>query len=114
MLLSTLVPYKPSHTYWVDLESPQFMFDLKSSVCKALSTWEQENEADRWIEAGGKCVYRHGWEYRGARARSITKEEAKKLRPKYSFGMGFYELSWTNICGERVLEFNELSENDMW
>jgi hypothetical protein len=44
----------------------------------------------------------------------MTKEKALELLPKYSFGMGFYELSFINLNGEEVLEFNELSENDMW
>ncbi len=53
------------------------------------------------------------------------------LPPKYSFGIGFYNLSFcrdrrrvesqcgsncvaTEAYGDVVLMFNELSENDMW
>lgn len=69
--------------------------------------------AKAWVEAGNPCVYRYGWGWKGALARPLTKEEALKLLPKYSFGMGFYSLSWIDINGVDTLEFNELSENDM-
>ena len=71
-------------------------------------------EAKEWIEAGKPCIYRSGWGWKGAGGRMITKEKALELLPKYSFGKGFYELSWSKFNGETVLEFNELSENDMW
>ena len=70
--------------------------------------------AKAWIEEGKPCVYRYGWGWKGASARPITKEKALELLPKYSFGKGFYELSFIKMDGEVVLEFNELSENDMW
>lgn len=70
--------------------------------------------AQKWVEQGNPCVYRHGWAYRGAGARTISKEEATKLLPKYSFGIGFYELDFIKIDGVDTLEFNELSANDMY
>lgn len=70
--------------------------------------------AKEWIEAGKPCVYRYGWGWKGATARPITKEKALNLLPKYSFGIGFYELDFISYGGKDVLEFNELSENDMW
>ena len=70
--------------------------------------------AKQWIEEGKPCVYRYGWGYRGAGTKSISKEKALNLLPKYSFGMGFYELDFIKINGVDTLEFNELSENDMW
>ena len=76
---------------------------------------EQTKESAReWIEAGKPCVYRYGWGWKGASARPITKEEALKLLTKYSFGIGFYELSFIKVNGEDTLEFNELSANDMY
>lgn len=67
-----------------------------------------------WIEEGKPCVYRHGWEWKGAKARSISKEQALKLFHQYSFGMGFYELNWIkDNNGNTILEFNELSAHDM-
>lgn len=75
---------------------------------------ETKEFAQQWIEEGKPCVYRSGWGWKGAGARTITKEEALKLLPEYSFGKGFYELSFINIKGQTTLEFNELSENDMW
>ena len=71
-------------------------------------------DAKAWIEAGKPCVYRYGWGWKGASARPITKEKALELLPKYMFGQNFYELSWIKQNGNDVLEFNELSENDMW
>jgi len=44
----------------------------------------------------------------------LTKEQALEKLPKFNFGMGFYELEWEEVNGERVLEFNELGENDLW
>lgn len=70
--------------------------------------------AKQWIEQGKPCCYRYGWVWKGAGARQLTKEEALKKLPSYSFGKGFYSLSFTNIDGVETLEFNELSENDMW
>lgn len=92
---------------------------------------EKTKEAARqWIEDGKPCRYRYGFGYRGATSKPITKEEALALLPKYSFGMGFYELSFcrdrrvipsgcsnctiTESYGEEVLMFNEYSANDMW
>ena len=75
---------------------------------------ETKEFARQWIEEGKLCIYRYGWGWKGAGAREITKEEALKKLPNYSFGKGFYELSFTIRDGKEVLEFNELSENDMW
>lgn len=75
---------------------------------------ETKDFAKQWIEQGKPCVYRYGWAWKGAGARMLTQEKALELLPKYSFGKGFYELSFIKIDGDYVLEFNELSENDMW
>ena len=75
---------------------------------------ETKEFAREWIEAGKPCVYRYGWGWKGAGSRPMTKEEALKLLPKYSFGKGFYELSFITEGGTEVLEFNELSANDMY
>ena len=75
---------------------------------------ETKEFAKQWIEEGKPCVYRFGWGWKGAGARKITKEKALELLPQYSFGKGFYELSFIKIDGVDTLEFNELSENDMW
>lgn len=75
---------------------------------------ETKEFARQWIEEGKPCVYRSGWGWKGAGARQLTKEKALELLPKYSFGMGFWELSFIKINGVDTLEFNELSENDMW
>ena len=70
--------------------------------------------AKQWITDGKPCRYRYGFGFRGAESRPLTKEKALELLPKYSFGIGFYQLGFINIDGEEVLEFNELSENDMY
>ena len=89
-----------------------------------------KESAREWIEAGKPCRYRYGYGFRGAESRPLSKEEALKLLPKYSFGMGFYELSFcrdtvvdhdqcgpnctvTHTEGDTVLMFNEFSANDM-
>lgn len=95
------------------------------------TTKETKEFAREWIESGRPCRYRYGFGFRGAASKPITKERALELLPKYSFGMGFYSLSFcrdrrrvesqcgpncvvTEAYGEEVLMFNELSENDMW
>lgn len=92
---------------------------------------ETKEFAKQWIEDGKPCMYRYGFGYKGAIGKSISKEEALKLFPKYSFGMSFYELSFernrvvdyeqsgpnctvTHCVGDTVLMFNEYSANDMW
>lgn len=62
-----------------------------------------------WVYAGLPCRKQFGFSWKGAGSREITNEEAKKLLPGYSFGIGFYEL-W---FGNGSLIFNEYSENDM-
>lgn len=75
---------------------------------------ETKEFAKQWIEEGKPCVYRYGWGWKGAGAGNISKEKAMQLLPKYDFGMGFYGLSFIKVDGVDTLEFNELSENDMW
>nr|DAV15682.1 MAG TPA: hypothetical protein [Caudoviricetes sp.] len=79
-----------------------------------------EEFARQWIESGKPCVYRYGWRWKGALCKPITKEKALELLPKYKFGMGFKELGFLKedlkdgMGSQYVLEFNELSENDMY
>lgn len=75
---------------------------------------ETKEAAKQWIEAGKPCIYRYGWGWKGAGAREITREEALKKLPYYNFGKGFYSLSFVKYGDKDALEFNELSENDMW
>lgn len=75
---------------------------------------ENKQKALEWINEGKPCILRYGLAYRGAGAEYITKEEALKLLPSYSFGIGFYSLSFHKENGIEVLEFNELSANDMY
>lgn len=95
-----------------------------------MATKETKEFAREWIESGKPCRYRYGFAFRGASSKSITKEKALELLPKYSFGMGFYNLSFcrdmrvipsgspsctiTEANGEEVLMFNEFSDNDLW
>ena len=77
-----------------------------------MSNSELKKQAEEWVKSGKPCIYRYGWAYKGAR--EITTEKAQALLPQYSFGMGFYELSFTKHNGQEVLQFNELSENDLY
>lgn len=72
--------------------------------------------AIKFVENGGKCFYQYGYGFKGAKATEKSKEWAmEKLQHKgWSFGMGFYELSWEQVNGETVLLFNEFSENDLY
>ena len=75
---------------------------------------ETKENAKKWIEEGKPCAYQYGWGWKGASMRPITQEKALELLPRYRFGIGFYELSFTTHKGEEILLFNELSENDMY
>lgn len=79
-----------------------------------MSNSELKEQAEEWVKSGKPCIYRYGWAYKGAGAREITTEKAQALLPQYSFGVGFYELSFTKHNGQEVLQFNELSENDLY
>jgi hypothetical protein len=74
---------------------------------------ETKEFARQWIAENRPCIYRHGWAYRGALARQLTQQQAMKLLPQYSFGMGFNMISCREYKGRTVLEFNELGENDL-
>lgn len=68
-----------------------------------------------WVEAGKPCTYQYGFSFKGARQRPITTDDARNRLDSgsWSFGMGFYELRWTQNEGQDVLCFNEYSVSDM-
>lgn len=68
---------------------------------------------DKWINAGKLVVGGFGWKYRGSGEHVIPNDVAASMFPKYDFGKGFYELSWTIYKGEVALSMREYSENDM-
>ena len=113
VLRYTFVPDATDKLYTSDLLSPKFLSAIVESANEAYETFVKYKEAVDWINADKPCVYRHGWAYRGAGARRITKEKALELYPKYSFDIGFYQLGWTTVDGVRALEFNEFSVLDM-
>lgn len=73
-----------------------------------------KEKALEWIKEGKRCMFRYGYEWKGAGTRPITKEKALELLPKYSFVMGFYELDFIKYQGEEVLLFNEFGANDLY
>lgn len=72
--------------------------------------------ATQWAKNNGFCAYRYGWAFKGAEIENITRDKALEMLASgnWDFGKGFYELSWIRLEGQSCLEFNELSENDMW
>lgn len=66
------------------------------------------------INRGIRCYYRYGFAYRGAEESEISREEALKLLPAFSYGMGFHNLKFKKKFGVPVLEFNDLGENDLY
>lgn len=70
--------------------------------------------AQEWVEAGNPCTFRYGWSYKGASSRHLTTEQAKEKLKVHTFGIGFYTLWWEEENGQTVLNFNELSANDMF
>lgn len=75
---------------------------------------ESKAEAQAWVEAGNPCTFRYGWGWKGASSRPISTEEAREKLKRHHFGMGFYTMGWEEEDGQVVLNFNELSENDMY
>ena len=73
-----------------------------------------KEKALEWIKEGKPCMFRYGYEWKGAGTRSITQEKALELLPKFSFGMGFYELDFVKYEGVEILLFNEFSANDLY
>lgn len=76
-----------------------------------------KESALQWVKDGKPCIYVYGWRWKGAQERYVSQEEAQRMldeQPQWSFGKGFYELSFIKYDGRTVLEFNELSLNDMW
>lgn len=65
------------------------------------------------IEAGIPCYRQFGFSWKGAIPHKISKETALELLPKYSPGMGFWELSERVIDGYPSLVFTEYSASDM-
>ena len=99
-------------------------------VINSQSKIEETKEfAFKWILNGKPCRYRYGYGYRGAGSKSIDEFKAIDLLPKYSFGQGFYELSFvqdivvtdsgsnyvaTEPYGKICLMFNQYSANDFY
>ena len=65
------------------------------------------------IEAGFPCYEQFGFSWKGAMPRPISKEKALELLPKFSPGIGFWELSEKTINGKPSLVFTEYSAADM-
>lgn len=75
---------------------------------------KNKEELKKFIENGLPCYQQFGFSWKGAVPRLISKEKALELLPKYSPGMGFWELSERIINNELSLVFTEYSESDMF
>lgn len=91
--------------YLINLKDPCNL-NMKKQINK-----ESEEFAKQWIKQGKPCTYRFGWIWDGGKSHKLSKKEAMKMLPKYSFGISIYCLSFINIDGAETLEFNELPEN---
>jgi hypothetical protein len=79
-----------------------------------VSKWSKEEILDNWVKKGKLVVGGHGFQYKGGGTNVIPNDIAEQKFPNYSFGMGFYELSWVEYKGEVALSMREYSENDMY
>lgn len=70
--------------------------------------------AKLWIKQGKPCCYHFGWDWNGGKFRKLTKKEANKMLPNYTFGISIRNLSFVNIDGVETLEFNELPASAMF
>lgn len=72
-----------------------------------------KEELRKIIENGFPCYRQFGFSWKGAMPYKISKETALELLPKYSPGMGYWELSERVIYGYPSLVFTEYSASDM-
>ena len=88
--------------------------DVKA-VKKEVEGWKWDKDAiiHKWIEADRPCSFIHGFRFKGAHPRLITKEEALEKIKHHTPGMGYYSMEWTVLDGRVTLEFQEYSEGDM-
>jgi hypothetical protein len=80
---------------------------------KKVKSWTKDDILHNWIETNSPCTLIHGFEYKGAKAHLIDKEEALRRIKTHSFGVGYYSMKWTVFNGMAVLQFSEYSESDM-
>jgi hypothetical protein len=90
-----------------------FITEDPKPILEAVKNYTKEQILNEWINKGKPCFSQYGLTYRGAKAFQIDKQQAINLLPKYSFGKGFYELSWRIVDGIAALVFNEYSVYDM-
>lgn len=93
-------------------EGTEISIDPKLTL-EEVEKWSKEDIVHNWIEAGSPCTFIYGFQYKGARPRLITKEEALEKIKTHTFGMGYYSMEWTVFDGRPVLQFAEYSESDM-
>ena len=72
-----------------------------------------KEEAIKWIERKQKCLFIHGYHFKGGEYRVLSNKEAKNLLEEYEFGLGLKEMTWRFIEGEQVLVFNEYDKDDI-
>lgn len=90
----------------------QIVIDVDTTL-NEVKSWTKDDILHKWIEADRPCTFIYGFEYKGAKARLITKEEALEKIKTHSFGIGYYSMEWTVFDGMAVLQFSEYSESDM-
>lgn len=96
------------------LDKNGFISRNNKPILEMVSNWNKEETFENWVKKGKLVVGGYGFQYKGGGTSVIPTEKAIELYPKYSFGMGFYELSWVEYNGEVALSMREYSENDMY
>jgi hypothetical protein len=85
-----------------------------TNLLKLVKSWSKDETLENWVKKGELVVGGHGFQYKGGGTGIIPTNKAIEMFSKYSFGMGFYELSWVEYKGEVALSMREYSENDMY
>lgn len=85
-----------------------------TAILNLVRNWTKEETFENWVKKGKLVVGGYGFQYKGGGTGVIPTEKAIEIFPKFSFGMGFYELAWIEHNGEVALSMREYSENDMY
>ena len=91
----------------------EYVSSKKSNELPDYGNKPNKEQLAELINKGMKCVYRKGLAYRDAKEIKITKDKALELLPQYSYGKGFYTLSYYVSDNVPTLVFNELSVFDL-
>lgn len=101
--------FTASDLWYADLEEQERQKQERIAREKAEKEARLQSYID-WVEADHPTYYRYGFTYKGAKARSLDKDEAVDIIKKEKV----YEYKWETINNEEALVLQDYGENDWW